>query len=103
MSGVLDLELVVATRAGEQVGEHRLLDDLSARDDRDAIAQLLDLAHEMAREQNGHPLVCQRPHESAHVAHAGGIEPGSGLVEQQQLRLAEERSCDTEALAHPVE
>ena len=39
---------------------------------------------------------------SAHVAHAAGVKPGRGLVEQEQLGFAQQRRRDPEALAHPV-
>ncbi len=41
-------------------------------------------------------------HELAHVAHACRVEAGRGLVEQQQLRVAQKRSGDAEPLPHPV-
>src|SRR5262249_55408177 len=40
--------------------------------------------------------------EVAHVAHAGRVEPGRRLVEQQEPRRAQEGSRDAEALAHAV-
>ena len=46
---------------------------------------------------DGEPL-----HELAHVAHAGRVEAGRRLVEQQQLRLAQQRRGDAEPLAHAV-
>ena len=45
----------------------------------------------------GEPL-----HELAHVAHPGRVEPGRRLVEQQELRVAQQRRRDAEPLAHPV-
>ena len=40
--------------------------------------------------------------ERAHVAHAGRIQAGRGLVEQQQPRIAQQRRGDAETLAHAV-
>ena len=48
------------------------------------------------------PFAREPLHELAHVAHAGRIEPGRRLVEQQQLRVAQQRRGDPEPLAHPV-
>ena len=48
------------------------------------------------------PLVGQRADQRAHVAHARRVEPGCGLVEQQEPRAADQRPGDAEALAHAV-
>ena len=77
---------VTAARAREQLVETALVDDRAAADDRDAVTELLDLGEDVAREQDRDPLAGQPLHELAHVAHAGRVEPGGRLVEQQQLR-----------------
>ena len=56
----------------------------------------------MRAEQDRHPLPGQAPDHRPHVAHAGGIEPGRRLVEQEQPWRAEQRCGNAEALAHPV-
>ena len=48
------------------------------------------------------PLVGEPADERAHVPHAGRIEAGRRLVEQQQARRAQQRPGDAEALAHAV-
>ena len=95
-------ERVAARRARAQLVEAALVDDAPGADDGDPVAELLDLVHEVAREQHGDAAVGERADERAHVAHAGGIEPGRGLVEQQQGRAADQRPGDAEALAHAV-
>ena len=48
------------------------------------------------------PLRREVADERAHVAHAGGVESGGGLVEQQQAWLADQRAGDAEPLPHAV-
>ena len=56
----------------------------------------------MAGEQDGHPLLGEAPDQQAHVAHARRVKTGRGLVEQQQLGVAQQRRGDPEPLAHAV-
>ena len=92
-----------ATRGGgEQLLQGSLVDDLALADDRDPIAEVLHLAEQVAREEHGEPFAREPAHELTHVAHPGRVEPGRRLVEQQQLRLPQQRGGDPEALAHPV-
>ena len=93
---------VAAGGRGEQLGERALVDDAAGADDRDAVAQLLDLGHQVAGEQHGDALVGEPPDQRAHVAHAGRVEAGRRLVEQQQPRVAQQRAGDAEPLAHAV-
>jgi hypothetical protein len=48
------------------------------------------------------PWSGEPPDQRAHVPHAGGVEAGGGLVEQQEPRRAQQRPGDAEALTHPV-
>ena len=48
------------------------------------------------------PSPASRRTSVAHVAHPGRVEPGRRLVEQQQLRLAQQRRRDPEPLPHAV-
>ena len=88
--------------AALELGDRALVDDLARAHDPDPVADLLDLGHQVAREQHRHPLPRQPADQQAHVAHPAGIKPGGGLVEQQQLGLAQQRRGDPQALAHPV-
>ncbi len=56
----------------------------------------------MAGEHDGHALLGQPADQQPHVAHAGRIEPGGRLVEQQQLGVAQQCGGDPQALAHAV-
>ena len=95
-------QLVARGGARDQVGDRALVEHAAGADDRDAVAQLLDLAHQVAREQHGHALVGEPADQHAHVAHPRRVEPGGRLVEQQQPRRAQQRPGDAEALAHAV-
>ena len=100
--GIGGVEPVAAVASGEEVGERPLVADPAELDDREPVAQLLDLAHQVGREQDRDPVGRQPPDQVAHVAHAGRVEAGRGLVEEQEARPAQERPGEPEALAHPV-
>ena len=88
--------------AALELGDRALIDDLPRAHDPDPVADLLDLGHQVAGEQYGHPLPRQPANQQAHVAHAPRVKPGGGFVEQQQLGLAQQRRGDPKALAHAV-
>ena len=81
-------QLVAAGGARDQVVERALVEHAAGADDRHAVAQLLDLGHQVAREQDRDALVGEPADQQAHVAHAGRVEAGGRLVEQQQPRRA---------------
>ena len=87
-------------RARPQLGDRRLLDELAAMDDHDAVHGLRDLGEHVARDEDRPPFGGERAKEIAQPAHAGGIEPVRGLVEHEHLGVAEQRGRETEALAH---
>ena len=73
----------------------------AAVDDRDAVARLLDLREQVARDEDGDAaLGGEVAHELADLADAGRVEAVGGLVEDQDVRVAEQRLRDAEALAH---
>ena len=78
---IRDAQPVIAARAREQLVQAPLVDDPALADDRHAVTELLDLGEDVAREKDRDPLAREPLHELAHVAHAGGVEPGGGLVE----------------------
>ena len=47
------------------------------------------------------PCAAKLPQQRAHLADAAGVEAVGGLVEEQQLRLAQQRRGDAEPLPHP--
>jgi hypothetical protein len=68
------------------VGEH-----LTTAHHDHVIGGLRHLAHEVAGEQHGASLRGGVPHELTHPAHALGVEPVDRLVEDQRVRIAEQR------------
>ena len=95
-------QTVALAGGAQQRVERALVDHATGAHDRDAVAQLLDLAHQVRGQQHGHALVGEPAHEHPHVAHAGRVEPGRRLVEQQQARRAQQRGGDPEPLLHAV-
>ena len=93
---------VPAPHRALQVDDRPLVQDPAPVDDRDPVAQLLDVGHLVAREHHRDPLRREPAHERLHVAHPGRVEPGGGLVEQEQLRPAQQRGGDAEPLLHAV-
>ena len=57
-----------------------------AANDRDPVAELLDLDQQVAREQDRDPSPARSRISVAHVAHPRRVEAGRRLVEQQQAR-----------------
>jgi hypothetical protein len=70
-------------------------------DDRDRVADLLHLVEQVRGEEDGSPFLDEPPDHAPELVDAGRIEPVRGLVQNQELRVGEERACDPEALAHP--
>ena len=76
--------------------------DLPVREDRDAVAHPLELAEQVRVDQHRDPAIPELEQQRSDRSPAGGIECARGLVEQQQLRLADERLRDPEPLLHPL-
>ncbi len=93
---------VAARRRALQLRERAFVGDPPGADDRHAVAELLDLCEQVAREQHGDALAGEPPDQCAHVAHARRVEPGRRLVEQQQPWIAKQRAGDPEPLPHAV-
>ena len=60
-----------------------------------------DLGEHVARDEDRLALGREAAHEVAQPAHALRVEPVRGLVEDQQLRVAEQRAREAEPLPHP--
>src|SRR6266851_9832724 len=65
----------------EQLLHGGLGDELAAPDHADAVADLLDLWEQVAREQHGAIALADVLDELAHLGHALRVEPARGLVE----------------------
>ncbi len=93
---------VARSALAAQVRERALVDDAPAIDDRDAVAQFLHLRELVAGEQHRDAFAGEAADQLAHVAHAGRVEAGRGLVEDQQARAPQQRRGDPQPLAHPM-
>ncbi len=69
-------------------------------DDRDRVADLLDLGQDVRAQQHGDPGLGEPRISVADVADAGRVEPVGRLVEDQQVGLLEQRRRDREPLLH---
>ena len=71
------------------------------RDDRDPVADLLDLVEEVAGEEDGLAAVDgEAPDEGAHLLDTGRVEAVHRLVEDDEVGIAEQGRGDSEALPH---
>ena len=85
-----------------EVVQRALEDDEARADDGHPVAELLDLGEQVAGQQDGRAAERQPRDERPHVAHPGRVQARGRLVEQQELRVAQERRRDAEPLAHAV-
>src|SRR5215510_4560242 len=89
-----DLALELVGRAQSQ--------DAAAFDEGDLVAELLGLPHVMGRQHDGHaPLTAQRRDVGAHAHRDVRIEAERRLVEEQQLRVVDERLGQRQTLLEP--
>ena len=87
-------------RAGEHLVHRPLQHEPAVRDDHDLVDGLRDLGEHMAGDEDGAALRRERPDQVAQPADALRVEPVRRLVEDERLRIAEERGGDPEALPH---
>jgi hypothetical protein len=69
----------------------------------DPVADLLDLAEQVAGQQHGGTGVGARPDQPAHLGDAGRVEAVGRLVEDQQVGAPAQRHRQPDALARPSE
>ena len=86
----------LGARAGDQLGGLPEPDDLARDDHGDAVGELLRLVEVVRRQQHRLPEPAQRAHELPGVAARGGVEAGRRLVEEDELRVADERDPEVE-------
>src|SRR6202008_4488338 len=90
-----------AIRAADERLDRALAHQASAGEDPDPIADPLGLGEQVRVEEDRRapgPLLGQDP---ADLGAPEGIDAIGGLVEDEQLRLTEERGGEPEALPHP--
>ena len=91
---------VAACALLREVGQACIGDELAAPNDDDVVGSLLHLAHEVAREQDRPAFGGEPLQEAANPADTLGVEPVHRLIEDQDLRVSQERGGDAEALVH---
>ncbi len=96
--GALDLEGERCSR--QQFGDRPLADDVAPIHDGDGVTGPFDLVQEVRGQDDGPALGHQGKDHVPHLVHAGGVEPVHGLVEDEELRVAEEAGRHSQALAH---
>src|SRR6266536_4587109 len=83
-----------------ELGERALHDDAAVIDDRDRVADLLDLVEQVRGEEYGAALGDEAADHAAELVDAGRVEAVGGLVQDQQLGVGEQGAGGAEALAH---
>ena len=70
--------------------------------DRHTIGHTLDFVEVVRRDEHRAPLVAQTQHELADLTRALGIEAGCRLVEQDDVRVVQQRTRERHALLQPL-
>src|SRR5450755_3332796 len=83
-----------------QAVDRALVDEPAVVDHDHVVDGLRDLAEHVARDQHGPALGGKRAQEVAQPANSLRVEAVGGLVEHEQLRVAEQRRGEREPLAH---
>ena len=86
---------------GKQLAGGALGDDATAADHDDLVGRLLHLVQQVGGQQHRASLVGEPAQQAAHPVDALRVETVGGLVEDQDLRVAQQSAGDAEALAHP--
>ena len=84
------------------VGDAALGQDLAAVDDRDAGAQLLELGQDVAADEDRLAHRAQLAEELAQLDPGARVEARGRLVEEQHLRIVDERVGQAQPLLHPA-
>src|SRR6266540_1124283 len=79
----------------QHLGRHPVRDLLAEVDDGDPVGHLLDEPHVVLDEEDREPVRAPQPlQELDEALLLDGVEPGGGLVEEQELRVARQRPGD---------
>ena len=84
---------------GAAMASNSLGDDTPRVEDREALAEVLDVLDDMRREQDDR-VCCDVSEDTMEPVALGGIEPGGGLVDDDEPRRAEQREGDAESAQH---
>ena len=83
---------------GDQLARSPARDDLTVVHDRHAIAELLGFVHVVRRQQDRAPGPLELVDEIPELPAGLRIESGRRLVEEQEVRIADERAGEREPL-----
>ena len=101
VAGVLGRDDDGPTGPVQQLGRRSLEDEPAAVDHDQPVADLLELRQHVGGDDDRAIAAGEPADQPAHLVHAGRIEPVDRLVEDQQLRVAQQRARDPQALLHP--
>ena len=91
----------VAGESRRQIGERRERHELALVDDHDLIDRLRDLGEHVTRDEDRLARRRELTEKVAQPTDTLRVEPVRGLVEDQDLRIAEQRAREPEPLPHP--
>ena len=89
-------------RLAQQVDQRAGGDDAAVVDDRDPVAQPLDLAQQVRVQEHRRSPLARLADDRPHVVAADRVERGGGLVEDHERGVAQERRREPEALLHAL-
>ena len=98
----LDEHFLQIAALRHDLGHRPLLQHAAARKDGHVVADAFDLAEQVAVEKDRDAALLEPLDQRAHVAPADRVEVGGGLVEDQELRPAEDRLRDAKPLLHAL-
>jgi hypothetical protein len=87
---------------GLELGRRPLGDDPSLVDDGEHLGQAVGLLEVLGGQQHGGAVVDERLDHLPQVVAALGVEPGGGLVEEEDARAGHQRGSEVEASTHPA-
>ena len=86
-----------------QVGQCTLKAQAPFVDDADVTGDLLYFGQQVTGEKDGHPELFGQPHDQVpHLLDAAGIEAVGGLVQDEQLRFAQQSKRQPQSLPHAI-
>ena len=95
----MDLDALSADPPLELVGG-AVGDDVAVVDDDDVLGQLVGLLEVLRRQQQGRAVADEAADDVPHAQPAAWVEPGGGLVEDEQARPADDGAREVEASPH---
>src|SRR5216684_6770461 len=93
-----ELDDVARFELRDQLGRSTESDEVAMIDDGHAVAEPLGLFHVVGRQEDGASLLPEALHDIPQLQTALRIESGGGLVEKENVGIADQRACDGEPL-----